>query len=208
MSDSKPRLRLSAAQLRPVLPVLAALCMLLALWLAWSGWQQLRDANRAQGLEQARDLAAQGTAHALQQELDRLGDRLGSSALQATLGTGDLSGAAAQLKAGWPRVEQVEILAPDLDAAYTGLPQTGFGRLAVAEAALAANAPVARIVKDDGVRLVIAAPARSGDRVAGVAYVRLPLALATQALQGAAVADDSYLALRQGNYTGLHCRIV
>jgi len=203
MSDSKPRLRLPAAQLRPVLPVLAALCMLLALWLAWSGWQQLRDANRAQGLEQARDLAAQGTAHALQQELDRLGDRLGSSALQATLGTGDLSGAAAQLKAGWPRVEQVEILAPDLDAAYTGLPQTGFGRLAVAEAALAANAPVARIVKDDGVRLVIAAPARSGDRVAGVAYVRLPLALATQALQGAAVADDSYLALRQGNYTVL-----
>jgi phosphomannomutase/phosphoglucomutase len=203
MTDSKPRLRLSAAQLRPALPVLAALCVLLALWLAWGGWQQLRDANREQALQQARDQAAQGTARVLQQELDRLGDRLGASALQATLSTGDFAGAAAQLKSGWPRVEQVEILPPDLDAAYTGLPQTGFGRLAVAEAALEANAPVARIVKDDGVRLVLAAPARSGDRVVGVAYVRLPLALATQALQGAAVADDSYLALRQGNYTVL-----
>jgi phosphomannomutase/phosphoglucomutase len=203
MSDSKPRLRLSAAQLRPALPVLAALCVLLALWLAWGGWQQLRDANREQALQQARDQAAQGTARVLQQEIDRLGDRLGASALQATLSTGDFAGAAAQLKSGWPRVEQVEILPPDLDAAYTGLPQTGFGRLAVAEAALEANAPVARIVKDDGVRLVLAAPARSGDRVVGVAYVRLPLALATQALQGAAVADDSYLALRQGNYTVL-----
>jgi phosphomannomutase/phosphoglucomutase len=203
MTDSKPRLQLSAAQLRPALPVVAALCVLLALWLAWGGWQQLRDANRAQALQQARDLATQGTAHALQQELDRLGDRLGASALQATLSTGDFNGAAAQLKTGWPRVEQVEILPPDLDAAYTGLPQTGFGRLAVAEAALEANAPVARIVKDDGVRLVLAAPARSGNRVVGVAYVRLPLALATQALQGVNVADDSYLALRQGNYTVL-----
>ena len=203
MTDSKPRLRLPAAQLRPALPIVAALCVLLALWLAWGGWQQLRDANRSQALQQARDLAAQGTAHALQQELDRLADRLGSSTLRATLSTGDFAGAAAQLKSGWPRAEQVEILPPDLDAAYTGLPQTGFGRLAVAEAALEANAPVARIVKDDGVRLVLAAPARSGDRIAGVAYVRLPLALATQPLQGAAVADDSYLALRQGNYTVL-----
>ncbi|MCJ0826167.1 phosphomannomutase/phosphoglucomutase [Luteimonas sp. 50] len=203
MSDSKPRLRLPAAQLRPVLPLVAALCALLALWLAWNGWQQLRDDRRAQGLEQARDAAVQGTAHALRQQLDRLGDRLGSSTLQATLGIGDIAGAAAQLKAGWPQVEQVEILPPDLDGAYAGLPRTGFGRLAAAEAALATNAPVARIVKDDGVRLVLAAPARSGDRLAGVAYVRLPLAQATQALQGAQLADDSYLALRQGNYTVL-----
>src|SRR5690606_33837161 len=57
--------------------------------------------------------------------------------------------------------------------------------------------------KDDGVRLVLAAPARSGDRIAGVAYVRLPLAQATQALQGTQLGDDSYLALRQGNYTVL-----
>jgi phosphomannomutase/phosphoglucomutase len=97
MSDSKPRLRLSAAQLRPALPVLAALCVLLALWLAWGGGQQLRDANREQALQQARDQAAQGTARVLQQEIDRLGDRLGASALQATLSTGDFAGAAAQL---------------------------------------------------------------------------------------------------------------
>jgi hypothetical protein len=93
------------------------------------------------------------------------------------------------------------VLPPDLDAGYAGLPQAGFGRLAVAEAALVANAPVARVAKDGGPRLVLAAPARAGDRLVGIAYVRLPLSLATDAIQAANVDGSSYLALREGNYT-------
>ncbi|MEO6263854.1 MAG: phosphomannomutase/phosphoglucomutase [Luteimonas sp.] len=200
MSDSKPRLRLSAAQLRPALPIVAALCVLLALWLAWSGWQQLQDATRSRALQQSRDLAVQGTQHALLQQAERLRDKLASPTLQSALAAGDLVGAEAQLKGGWPHIEQAEILPADLDAAYAGLPKSGFGKLAVAEAALAANAPVVRIVKDDGAKLVLAAPARVGGQLAGVAYVRLPLAQATDAVQAVNVGDDSYLALRQGNY--------
>ncbi|MCA1713822.1 MAG: phosphomannomutase/phosphoglucomutase [Gammaproteobacteria bacterium] len=52
-------------------------------------------------------------------------------------------------------------------------------------------------------RSKIAAPARAGDRLAGIAYVRLPLALATGGLDAVHVGRDSYLALRQGNYNVL-----
>ncbi|MCA1714613.1 MAG: phosphomannomutase/phosphoglucomutase, partial [Gammaproteobacteria bacterium] len=102
------------------------------------------------------------------------------------------------------QLEQAQVWPADLQAAYRGLPQTGFGRLAVAEAALVANAPVARIAKEaGGARLVLAAPARAGGRLAGIAYVRLPLTVATGGLGAVHVGQDSYLALRQGNYSVL-----
>ena len=78
MTDAKPRTKLSAAQLRPLLPVLAVVLLLAAAWLAWTGWQQARDAGRAQSLEQSRDLAAQSTARALSQQQERLQQRLAS----------------------------------------------------------------------------------------------------------------------------------
>ena len=81
MSDHKTRL--SLAQLRPALPALAVVCALLALWLGWSGWQQWQDANRSRDLQQSRDLAAQGTRHALQLQTQRMHDRLASPAVQA-----------------------------------------------------------------------------------------------------------------------------
>jgi hypothetical protein len=47
--------------------------------------------------------------------------------------------------------------------------------------------------------LLIAAPAKAGARLVGVAVVHLPLSVATDAVQAAHVGDDSDLALRQGN---------
>ena len=202
MSDApKSRLRLPTAQLRLALPFVAGLCLLLGLWLAWTGWQQWWDANQNQALMASRDLAVTGTAHALEQQTKRLSDALASPSVQTALATGDLVAAAARIQTGWPHIELATILPSDLDALYAQLPQGGFGRIAVAEAALVANAPVARIAKDGGPRLVLAAPARAGDRLVGVAYVRLPLSIATDALRSANVDDGSYLALREGNYS-------
>jgi phosphomannomutase/phosphoglucomutase len=201
MSDSKLRLRLPAAQLRASLPIAAGLCVLLALWLAWTGWQQFQDANRSHALQASRDLAVLGTQHALQVQTERLRVALASPAVQTALAQGDLPAAAARIRTGWAHIELATILPPDLDAAYAALPQSGFGRLVVAEGALVANGPVARIAKDGGPRLVLAAPARSGDRLVGVAYVRLPVALATDAMQAVSIGDGSYLALREGNYS-------
>src|SRR4051794_20108971 len=163
MSDeSKPRLRLPMAQLRRALPLVAGLCVLLAAWLGWTGWQQWRDASRSQAVEASRDLAVAGTRHALQLQQQRLRDALASPGVQAALSANDLVTAAARIQTGWPHIEQASVLPPDLEAQYAGLPQTGFGKLAVAEAALVADAPVARIAKDSGARLVLAAPARVG----------------------------------------------
>jgi phosphomannomutase/phosphoglucomutase len=204
MTDAiKPRLRLPTAQLRPALPILAGLCVLLALWVAWGGWRQMQDASLSESLQASRDLAATGTQRALQQQTDRLKAKLASPDVQMALAAGDLAAAARGLQAGWPHIELAAVLPADLDAAYASLPQGGFGRLAVAEAALVAKAPVARIGKDGGPKLLVAAPAKAGERLVGVAYVRLPLSLATDALQAANVAGNSYLALREGNYTVL-----
>ncbi|MFS8063417.1 MAG: phosphomannomutase/phosphoglucomutase, partial [Luteimonas sp.] len=200
---SNPKMRLSVAQLRPALPALAVVCALLALWLAWSGWRQWQDANRSQTLQQSRDLAAQGTTHALQLQTQRMGDKLASPSVQAELSAGNLAAAAAEIQRGWTHAERAQVLPPDLQAAYAGLPQVGFGRLAVAEAALATDAPVARIAKDGEPALLVAAPAKAGTRLVGVAVIRLPLAVVTDAVQAANIGDDSYLALRQGNYSVL-----
>jgi phosphomannomutase/phosphoglucomutase len=198
---SEKRLHLSAAQLRPLFPLLAVALVLLALAMAWSGWQQMRDHNRSQALQQARDFVAQGTARSLEAQQAKLQQQLALPAVQAALAAGDFAAAAAAMKSGWARLDSLVVLPPDLDAGYAALPKGGFGRLAVAEAAMSADKAVARVIREDGVRLVLAAPARVGGQVVGIAYARLPLALAIAALQSANVAGDSYLALRQGNYT-------
>jgi len=200
MTESKFNARQAISRLRPLLPALAGLAVLLALWLAWTGWQELRDEQRSRGLQQSRDLAAEGTRRALVQETERMGERLASAPVQAALAAGDLDSAAARLKAGWPHAERAVVLPPDLDAAYAVLPQAGFGKLAVAEAALASNAPVARVAKDGGPRLLVAAPVRNAGQLAGIALVTLPLERATNALQAASLGDDTYLGLRQGGY--------
>jgi phosphomannomutase/phosphoglucomutase len=199
----KRRLRLPTAQLRPALMALAPALVLLALWVAWGGWKQMQDASLSQSLQASRDLAATGTQRALQQQTDRMKEKLASPEVQVALAAGDLDKAANLIKAGWPHIEDAMILPADLDAAYARLPQGGFGRLAAAEASLAAKAPVARIGKDGGAKLLLAAPAKAGERLVGIAYVRLPVSLATDALQSANVGGSSYLALREGNYTVL-----
>ncbi len=199
----KPRLQLPTAQLRPALLVLAPALALLALWVAWGGWQQMQDASLSQSLQASRDLTATGTQRELLQQTDRLRTKLASPEVQIALAGGDLGKAANLIKAGWPHIEEALILPADLDAAYASLPQGGFGRLATAEESLVAKGPVARIGKDGGPKLLLAAPAKAGERLVGVAYVRLPLSLATDALQSANVESSSYLALREGNYTVL-----
>lgn len=198
---SEKRRRLLATQLRSLIPLLAMLLVLLASWIAWSGWQQMRDDSRSRTLEQARDMVVQSTARSIQQQKERLQGRLELPTVQAALAIGDLAAAEAALKADWPRLESLVLIGPDLDAGYDGLSKGGIGRLATVEAALSAGAPVARIIRDDGVHLALAAPARAGDQMAGVVFARLPLGVATTALENATVAGDTYLALRQGSYT-------
>ena len=67
--------------------------------------------------------------------------------------------AARALAAGWEGVQRSEVWPADMQALYAALPRSGYGSLAVAEAALAAGKPAARVVKTRGPqRLALAAP--------------------------------------------------
>ena len=190
------------AQLRPFLPYLAAVLVLLAAWLLWSGWQQLQDGTRRSSTTLARDTTATMTATMLSGDLDRLGERLATEAVQAALQAGDFDAAAQALGADWPQLEQALVRPPELTEAYAGLPDAGFGPLSVMETALVEDKPVVAVVRVEGApRVALAAPARVGEQLVGVALVQLPLARATAALDSVPVDADTYVALRQGSFT-------
>ncbi len=185
----------------PWLQVLAAIVLLLAAGLAWTGWRQLQDGTRRDALTVNRDTVAQATASALNTELERLEERLASAPVRDALAAGDLAVAGAALGRDWPDLEHAAVLDPALVDAYRTAPEAGYGRIAVAEAAVIEDKAVLWVIRDGGApKVALAAPARTGDRVVGVAYVRLPLARATGSLDAVDLPGSSYLALRQGGY--------
>ena len=210
--------------LRQVALSLAVVLGLLALWLAWSGVGQWRDHQREARLTQARDGVVVALGSVVKTQTAELGKSLATPAVQAALSPGpvaapvsaadatntttpaasapDLAAAAAALKAAWPKAEAVEAWPLDMQAQFAALPKGGYGLLAVAESAIVANAPVARLAKVGGAqKLVLAAPMQAGKVPVAVAVVQLPAAAMIDPLRQAAVPGDSYLALRQGSAT-------
>ena len=201
-APAKGKLGIPGGAIKALMPVVAVVCGLLALWLAWSGWVQYRAENRESTLTKARDQAARQISESVAKQLAELDTRLKSPAVQAALSQGNLPGAAAALKQGWAGAESSEIFADGFETQYSALPKLGFGKVGIAETAIAENKAVAAIVRDGGgPRLAVAAPANNGPVRVGVAYVRLPLNRATGPIESGKVRDDSYLALRQGSFS-------
>jgi phosphomannomutase/phosphoglucomutase len=189
-----------ATALRPALPAIALVCLLLAGWLAWSGFVAFRAEQRESSLVHTRDATATAIAAVVGKDLEQLSTRASSAPVQSALAAGDLAAAGKALGDGWSGVEQVEVQAAGLDAAYAGLPQSGFGKLGLVEAAMSENKPIAALVRDaGGPRLGLAAPMFQGGKTTAVAYVRMPLTHVTASLDSASVDDAAYLALRQGS---------
>ncbi|MGJ4729430.1 phosphomannomutase/phosphoglucomutase [Luteimonas sp. SDU101] len=190
------------AHARPWLPWLGAALALLAVWLAWSGWRGLQDDARRVNATLARDTAASVASSNLRGELKRMETHLARPAVQAALQAGDLDGAARALAADWPQLEQAQVLPPNLAGPYAALPEGGFGPVSAMEAALAEDAAVVSVIRvGDAPRVAVAAPARVGDVLAGVALAQLPLARAIQGLEAVNVDPSTYVALRQGGFT-------
>lgn len=200
MNDS---MRQQLIQLRPAMKPFAVLCALLALWLGWSGIAQFRDTARRSDLETTRDDGVELVHQAMLQSQKRLTEALALREVQTVLAAGNFPSAAKVISAGWPNVLLVQVLPPELDAAYETLPtKGGYGRLAVVESALAEGKTETWVIRDASQsRLAIAAPAKVGDRVVGAAYVQLPFGELTTGLDTIGIAGDTYLALRQGGVT-------
>ena len=181
-------------------PLLAAMLLLLALLFGWSALQQWRQANTGAQLEHARDVALQGLQQALDGQLLQFGKQLESARVQQALAAGDAAGAGLALRETWTGVEDVQVWPASLDAAYADPAAFGYARLALLEAALGGDKPVARVVRDaDGTRLGLAARVQLGDSAA-VAYARQPLMRLTAPLDAVSAPGEGYLALRQGSF--------
>jgi len=182
-------------------PLLAVLLVLLAVWFGWSGVRQWRQAAVGAELEQSRDRVVEGLQTALTGQLGKLAKLLKTERVASALASGNAQAAAVAIREGWPGVEDVQILTADLDAAYADPKAFGYSRLALLEAAIADNAPVARVVRDaGGQRLGLAAAVDLGAQGAAVVYIRQPLLRLTGVFDKVAVPGDGYLALRQGSH--------
>ena len=205
---------------------LAVVLGVLALWLAWSGVGQWRDHQRETDLIRARDGVVVAIGSVVKTQTAQFGKSLATPAVQAALSpppaaapvaatdaanasatttattVPDLAAAAVALKAAWPKAEAIEAWPLDMQVQFAALPKGGYGLLAVAESALMANAPVARLAKVGGAqKLVVAAPMRAGKAPVAIAVAQLPASAMIDPLRQAAVPGDSYLALRQGSAT-------
>ena len=198
MAEKKPRKsQSSASDLKRALPMLAGLLALLALWLGWSGVQQWRDARLEESLQQARDSVLSASQQTLAGQLKQLADRVAAAPVQTALRAGDSAAAARAIGEGWKDASPAQILPADLEAAYAAPADFGFSKLALLEAALSENKPVARVVREGKQsQLGLAAPAGQG-----VAYLVVPLTLLTGSLDQAGVPAQAYVAIRQGGYT-------
>lgn len=193
---------ISLESLKSALWFAAGAFVLIALWFGWSGWQLLRDDSRRNSITEARDVAVDAAAAALGREQKEFAGRLAKPEVLAAVKAGDLGGAAQQIGKGWTDATNVTVLPASLEGQYESLSKGGYGRLGVIESALSSKKSVAWVVKDGGKPVLgVAAPVLDGEEVAGVAYASLPLGRISDGIENADVAGDSYLALRQGNFS-------
>ena len=203
MSKTAETAGLDPARLRPLLMALAGLLVLAAGWFAWSAWQQHQDGERRDGVTVARDGVVADITAALGRQQQRMAERVASAPVREAATDGDFARAASLLEEDWPAAVDAVLVEPELDAAYQALPEGGYGRLGAMEAALAADAPVAWVIRSgESERLAIAAPVRDGQgRLLAVALVHLPLDVLTGPVTGADIPAGTYLSLRQGGHS-------
>ncbi|GAB1406391.1 phosphomannomutase/phosphoglucomutase [Thermomonas brevis] len=192
--ESARKPRLDPEQAARLVAILAAL----GLWALVAGGLRMRDDTRHVTLEHVRDDAAAAVRRALGDQRQQLGRRLQSAEFKAAVAAGDTAAAVAALKRDWAEVQRAELWPAALEAQYAELPRSGYGTLAVAEAAIASGTTAVRVLKaGNAQRLALAAPVEGGAQPL-LAYLEVPLARLTAGLESASVPAGTYLALRQG----------
>jgi phosphomannomutase/phosphoglucomutase len=196
------KLELKPGAVSPVLalPAVGLLLLLIAAWLVWTGLK-VQSANRVgEKTELARADLAQKLRPGLKAAIDRLDVARERAALATALQRGDEAEAIKLVSDGWKEAEKVELVAPDLAAAYADPAAFGYGKLAVLEQSLADGRASLAVLKDGKPSIGLAAPVVAQGEVLRLIYVRLPLEPAVAAVKDAAP-DGGYIAVRQGNYT-------
>ncbi len=196
----KPSFDIKSIKLPQILLGVAALLFLAAAWLGWTGWQ-LRAANQlTDAVTAARRQVADQVQPDLKAALARMAGLKDRKALVLALKSNDTNAARDIVTQGWPGVEAVEFIAPDLATAYADPAAFGYGKLGVLELASQAGQPSIAVVKDaGGPRLALATPVVDEGKVLTLVYVRLPIGPLVAKAANAAP-RGGYVALRQGRY--------
>ncbi|MDE2408184.1 MAG: phosphomannomutase/phosphoglucomutase [Xanthomonadaceae bacterium] len=177
-----------------LLPWVIAALLALSLWSLVAGSLHVRGESRQHALETARDDALMAVQRALDRARQQLAGAVVGKPFTAAMTTGNLPAASAAIRQAWPDARRVEVWPQDLEVLYSGLPQSGFGTVAVAESALQTGKVQARLVRVAGKQsLALAAPA-----MGKVVYAELSMSRLEAGVNGPALPDGSYLALRQG----------
>jgi phosphomannomutase/phosphoglucomutase len=196
----KPEIKPGSFSPALVAPIVGVLLLAIAAWLVWSGLQ-VQTANRVgDDTEKARSELAQKLRPPLKAALDRLDQTRERAALATALQRGDDDEAKKLIAEGWKDAEVVELVAPDLVAAYADPAKFGYGKLAVLEQSLADGRAALMVIKDGKPAIGLAAPVVAQGEVLRLVYARIPLAPVIAPVKAAAP-DGGYVAVRQGNYT-------
>ncbi len=201
MSEAKktrlPKLSLSggAGSAGRSLSLLALLLGLLAAWLLWSGVRQWQAGASESGLLAQRDRMVQQASKAMNDARRKVAQAAGDPSVLAAANGADPAALATAFAAAAQGARQTVVYPADLDAAYAGLPASGYGKLAVVEAVHASGKPEARIGRGSKGNAIVAAAPIAGGRVALAEYPLQPL----QAAFDGTDAGAGYLALRQGD---------
>ena len=180
--------------------IAAAVLLLFALSEAWKGWQ-LHAANQlTEATVNARVQVAQQVQPLLDGALKNLDTARTRVALISAVKRNDLTTAKDLVSSGWPEVQAVEFIPPDLTLPYADPARFGYGKLGLLEQALLTGRSAIAVVRDAGApQLALAAPVQDTGLNLTVIYVRMPLAPILAPVQSAAP-KGAYLALRQGHY--------
>ena len=201
MSEAKktrlPKLSLSggAGSAGRSLSLLALLLGLLAAWLLWSGVRQWQAGASESGLLAQRDRMVQQASKAMNDARRKVAQAAGDPSVLAAANGADPAALATAFAAAAQGARQTVVYPADLDAAYAGLPASGYGKLAVVEAVHASGKPEARIGRGSKGNAIVAAAPIAGGRVALAEYPLQPL----QAAFDGTDAGAGYQALRQGD---------
>ncbi len=200
MSENKklavPKIELGSA--KQALPLLGILMLLLAGLFLWSGVRQWREGAGGMSLMAERDRVSAEIANVLKQQRAHLANAAATEAVKAAAEKGDaaaLKTALEQALSGSSPLEVDVLAVTGLDALYAKLPESGYGRLAVAEEARGSEVPVIQLARGKKESVLMGGVHFSGGHVALVSW---PASLVTAPFDGADV-SGGYLGLRQGS---------
>ena len=192
-----PKLSLQPGSADSARPLLALAAALLGAWFLWAGIQQWRADATASALTAQRDEVASKVGQVLTQAKKRVADAAADKGVVAAAAGTDLAALQRAFAEAAKGAQAAEVFPANLQAAYAGLPATGYGKLAVVEAVIASGKPQARIARAGKDNALVAAAALPQGQVALAVYPLQPL---QAALEGARP-GNGYLALRQGDTT-------